>query len=60
MYWTDWGAVPRIERAGLDGTQRQTIVDTQLQWPNGLTLDLERRRIFWLDTRRRVSHSSRR
>ena len=46
--------MPKIERAGLDGSQRQTIVDTQLDWPNGLSIDLERRRIFWVDTRRKV------
>ena len=54
MYWSDWGAAPKIERAGMDGSLRQTIVSTGLQGPNGLTLDLERRRLFWVDTRRKV------
>lgn len=22
MYWTDWGEEPRIERAGMDGSNR--------------------------------------
>ena len=35
MYWTDWGATPKIERASLDGTQREVLVDTGLTWPNG-------------------------
>lgn len=48
MYWTDWGSSPRIERAGMDGTHRQTIVSTNVKWPNGLTLDLERKRVYWV------------
>src|SRR4051812_14132410 len=27
MYWSDWGAHPRIERAALDGTQRSVIIN---------------------------------
>ena len=23
MFWTDWGADPKIERAGMDGSHRQ-------------------------------------
>ena len=59
MYWSDWGAEPKIERAGMDGSQRQTIIDTRIAWPNGLTLDLELRRIFWIDARRRVGAGER-
>ena len=25
MFWTDWGASGKIERAGMDGSQRQVI-----------------------------------
>ena len=42
MYWSDWGeghwGEGRIERAGLDGTQRQTLVSNGISWPNGLTV----------------------
>ena len=38
MYWTDWGEKARIERAGLDGSNRQVIVKNDIQWPNGLTI----------------------
>ena len=41
MYWTDWGSSPKIERANTDGTSRMILVDSELQWPNGLTLDLQ-------------------
>ena len=48
MYWTDWGANPRIERAGMDGTHRSTIVSYDVKWPNGLTLDLVTKRVYWV------------
>lgn len=48
MYWSDWGSNPRIERAGMDGTHRQTIVSFDVKWPNGLTLDLVQKRVYWV------------
>ena len=51
MYWTDWGLLPKIERAFLDGTNRQVLVNTSLQWPNGLALDFDLRKIYWGDGR---------
>ena len=49
MFWTDWGAAPKIETATLNGTERTTLVNTNLQWPNGITLDRKRRLVFWVD-----------
>ncbi|KAG1706633.1 Low-density lipoprotein receptor-related protein 4 [Nymphon striatum] len=49
MYWTDWGEVPKIERAGMDGTQRTVIVGTNLTWPNGLAIDYENETLYWTD-----------
>ena len=49
MYWTDWGQYPRIERAGMDGTHRQTIVKYDVKWPNGITLDLIKKRVYWVN-----------
>jgi Low-density lipoprotein receptor repeat class B len=40
MFWSDWGSVPRIERAGMDGSHRAVILQKTLSWPNGLTIDL--------------------
>jgi len=51
MYWSDWGKDARIERAGLDGSHRQIIVHMNIKWPNGLTLDLVRRRLYWVDAK---------
>lgn len=49
MYWTDWGEVAKIEKAGMDGQGRIAIVDTDLIWPNGLALDLDAQKIYWAD-----------
>ena len=51
MYWTDWGANPKIEQAEMDGSARQTIVTGNLVWPNGLTIDQATNRLFWADAK---------
>ncbi|XP_055379228.1 putative uncharacterized protein DDB_G0282133 isoform X1 [Condylostylus longicornis] len=57
MYWTDWGANPKIERAGMDGTHRQAIVTYDVKWPNGITLDLVKKRVYWVDAKLNVISS---
>nr|CAD7424098.1 unnamed protein product [Timema monikensis] len=57
MYWTDWGTEPKIERAGMDGSHRQTIVSYEVKWPNGLTLDLVGRKVYWVDAKLNVISS---
>ena len=49
MYWTDWGSHPKIEKAEMTGKQRIVLVGSGLGWPNGLTLDREKQRLFWVD-----------
>lgn len=49
LYWSDWGEVPLIERALLDGSQRKAIVTHDLGFPNGLTIDFKGRRLYWTD-----------
>ena len=51
MYWTDWGANPKIEKAEMDGSGRRSIVTGNLAWPNGLTLDQATNRLFWADAK---------
>ncbi|XP_063984190.1 very low-density lipoprotein receptor-like isoform X3 [Diachasmimorpha longicaudata] len=51
MFWTDWGEEARIERAGMDGSHRSIIVGTEVSWPNGLTLDLVGKRVYWVDAK---------
>ena len=49
MYWTDWGDNPKIEKAGMDGLDRNVIVTRNLTWPNGLAIDYEHSRLYWAD-----------
>jgi len=49
MFWTDQGTIPKIERSDLDGGNRQTIVQGDLKWPNGLVIDQASLRLFWTD-----------
>ena len=41
MYWTDWGSSPKIERANYDGSDRTTLANSNLKWPNGMALDYD-------------------
>ena len=50
MYWTAVGS-PKIEKASMDGSARSVVIDTDLDWPNGLTLDYASQILYWVDTR---------
>lgn len=58
MYWTDWGEIPKIERAGMDGTHRGVIIDSEIYWPNGLTLDYSQQKLYWADAKYNFIHRS--
>lgn len=51
MYWTDWGEMPKIERANLDGTDRVVLLNTSLGWPNGLAIDCVAGKLYWGDAK---------
>lgn len=36
MFWCQWGSKPLIEVAGMDGSNRLTLVSTHIHFPNGL------------------------
>ncbi|KAK7483333.1 hypothetical protein BaRGS_00025393, partial [Batillaria attramentaria] len=51
MFWTDVGDkdnTGKIERANYDGTDRRTLVSLE-PVPNGLALDLQNKRLYWVD-----------
>ncbi|XP_066511705.1 very low-density lipoprotein receptor-like [Hoplias malabaricus] len=49
MFWTETGDKPEIERAGMDGSDRQVLVQDSVQWPVGLAVDLLQERLYWTD-----------
>ncbi|XP_031575519.1 low-density lipoprotein receptor-like isoform X2 [Actinia tenebrosa] len=53
VYWSDWGYNARIERASMDGaaSSRQVLVNTNIGWVNGLTIDYNIDRVFWVDAK---------
>jgi len=51
LFWTDWGDNPRIERIDLDGGNRTVIVSTKIFWPNGITLDIPNKRVYFADSK---------
>ena len=51
LFWTDWGENPRVERIGMDGTERSTIINTKIYWPNGLALDIANKRVYFADSK---------
>ncbi|XP_060530301.1 low-density lipoprotein receptor-related protein 6 isoform X2 [Cylas formicarius] len=51
LFWTDWGEIPKIERAGMNGemSTRKVIVSENIYWPNGITVDYENEKVYWVD-----------
>ena len=58
MYWTDWGEVPKIEKAGMDGSDdsRSVLIDEDIVWPNGLTIDYDDSKLYWVDAKLSFIH----
>ncbi|XP_059139258.1 prolow-density lipoprotein receptor-related protein 1-like [Physella acuta] len=64
LFWTDWdGHYPRIEScsmAGEDNTRKIVYDIRNLKgagWPNGLTVDYDTRRLYWVDARSDSIHT---
>ena len=53
MFWTEWGNIPKIEKAGMDGSDRTPIITADIDWPNGLAVDYSERKIYWVDAKSR-------
>lgn len=51
IVWADWGDQAFIERASQDGSNRKKLVESQILWPNALTLDVITKKIYWLDVK---------
>lgn len=54
LFFTDWDSLngePGLERAYMDGTNRYGIIRSKLGWPAGITLDIDAKRVYWVDSR---------
>ncbi|XP_062398823.1 prolow-density lipoprotein receptor-related protein 1 [Sardina pilchardus] len=49
MFWSEMGGEARIERAGMDGSDRRLLIKDGLRWPVGLAVDSLGQRIYWTD-----------
>ena len=49
MYWTKWGNLPKIQRAHMNGKNKEDLVDKNLGKPNGLALDHVYNKLYWAD-----------
>jgi len=60
MYWSDWGSTPsaKIERAGMDGSNRSVVIPSHLMWPNALAIDEDQGLLIWGDAQTEVTHRS--
>lgn len=45
------GENPRVERIGMDGSSRLSIITTKIYWPNGLALDIATKRVYFADSK---------
>eukprot|EP00116_Pleurobrachia_bachei_P007301 sb/3467563/ len=51
IFWTDWGRRAAIESASMTGENRKSIITSNIQWPNAITVDYSGNRIFWVDAK---------
>lgn len=49
MLWSEIGKESRIERAGMDGSERKVLLSHGLNWPVALAVDIVTDRIYWVD-----------
>lgn len=54
MYWSDWGENAKLERSGMDGSDRKVLISMNLGWPNGLAVDKAGSQLLWADAHTEV------
>ena len=62
LFWTDWDENnPRIERCSMSGDEDLRLIIYSIVtipnggWPNGLSVDFEAYRLYWVDARLAVN-----
>lgn len=54
LFFTNLVSPARIERCRLDGSGRTKVIDSDIDQPSALTIDIEEDMIFWADTSLKV------
>ena len=50
LYWADSGDQhPKIERARLDGSKREVLINDSIRTPSGLAIDYDSGNLYWCD-----------
>ena len=50
LFFANWGAQPKLERASLDGTNRSRLVSHKIVYPRGISLDFANEHVYWTDS----------
>lgn len=52
IYWSNWNSeAPSIQRSYVSGYGLQSIITTDIEMPNAITIDYDNHKIFWADAR---------
>lgn len=49
MYWCEIGVESKIKKAGMDGSNKEVLIDDGIGWPTSIAIDFLSWRIFWSD-----------
>lgn len=52
VYWTNWNSeTPSIQRAYVTGYSVESVITTDIQMPNAITIDYDNNKLYWADAR---------
>ncbi|XP_050531521.1 low-density lipoprotein receptor-related protein 4-like isoform X2 [Daktulosphaira vitifoliae] len=49
IFWSDWGTVPKIVKSLTDGSHREVVLQSFINFANSLTIDYVANLIYWTD-----------
>jgi hypothetical protein len=50
LFFANWGAHPKLERADLDGSSRSRLIFHKIVYPRGISLDYANEQVYWTDS----------
>lgn len=55
LFLADDGEFPRIEKMNMDCSVRAVVVSKKISLPNAISLDYVREKVYWADSKYRIS-----